>query len=773
LLFREDVVKTFCGETLRQLRVVSSLAVGILVWALVFAGCSGSNTITITLSPASGVSLNPGATVTIIATLTNDTNNQGVSWTLSGPGQLSDNTTTSVVYIAPANISTAATATVTATSVANSSITTTETITLNAVLTIATTSLPAGTLQTSYNTFVDAEGATGTFTWSVTAGSLPPGLTFQTTSTSTSAEIEGIPTVLGTYKFTVQVTDSSGNTVTQALSITINPAPPLAVATGSLPNGQVGTTYTQALQASSGTPPYTWSLISNTTLPIGLSLASNGAISGTPIASGTFNFEVQVVDSSTPQQSASANLSITINPGPTDNARLSGYYVFSVGGFDVSGLFVAAGEFLSDGKGNISGGLMDINQTDTGSSPTNPSFTGTYYVGQNGLGYMTFNLSFGGSRSFAFSMLSGGNANIIEFDDSTGGFVNGTAHNSGMLLQQDTSASVGSITGGYAFGFAGVDASKNRFGVAGFFDADGAGNITNGAQDSDDAGTLGTNVPFTGAYTIAGNGRGTATIGNSDYSFYVAKATTTQPTQLLTVGIDPFVPGGNPLLSGSIMQQANSGFTNASFNAASVFEITGLDASIAESQVGVFTGNGAGGFSLNSDQNSGGTLTSPSGTGGYSVAANGRVTLSGSGFQNSQPVLYMVNSNQAFVIGTDTAVSFGSMTPQQSGFALSGTYAGGSLPPVDPAVSNVVSIGIAGASTLDLTQDISSDNGLSVFQASDVTQPSVGNPARVLVTQTGNQTQILYLVSATEFFALDAPSPANGDTTARVDIFQQ
>ena len=149
------------------------------------------------------------------------------------------------------------------------------------------------------------------------------------------------------------------------------------------------------------------------------------------------------------------------------------------------------------------------------------------------------------------------------------------------------------------------------------------------------------------------------------------------------------------------------------------------------------------------------------------------MTLSGSGFQNSQPVLYMVNSNQAFVIGTDTAVSFGSMTPQQSGFALSGTYAGGSLPPVDPAVSNVVSIGIAGASTLDLTQDISSDNGLSVFQASDVTQPSVGNPARVLVTQTGNQTQILYLVSATEFFALDAPSPANGDTTARVDIFQQ
>ena len=749
------------------------LAVGILVWALVFAGCSGSNTITITLSPASGVSLNPGATVTITATLTNDTNNQGVTWTLSGPGQLSSNTTTSVVYTAPANISTAATATVTATSIANSSITAIETITLNAVLTIATTSLPAGTLQTSYNTFVDAEGATGTFTWSVTAGSLPPGLTFQTSSTSTSAEITGTPTVLGTYKFTVQVTDSAGTTVTQALSITINPEPPLSVATGSLPNGQVGTPYTQNLTASSGTPPYTWSIISGT-LPIGLSLTSTsaGTISGTPIASGTFNFEVQVVDSSTPQQSASANLSITINPGVTQNEKLSGYYVFSARGFDVNGLWVAAGSLLADGKGNISSGLMDVNQTV--GSPTNPSFTGTYYVGQNGLGYMTFNISGGGTRSFAFSLMAGGNANIVEFDDSGGGFINNTAHNSGILLQQDTSANTASITGGYAFGFAGVDPSKNRFGVAGFFDADGAGgNITNGAEDSDDAGTLGTNVPFTGAYTIAGNGRGTATIGNSHYSFYVAKATTTQPTQLLTVGIDPFVPGGNPLVSGSIMQQANSGFTDASFNAASVFEITGLDASMTESQVGLVTGNGSGGFSLSSDQNSGGTLTSPSGTGGYNVATNGRVTLSGSGFQNSAPVLYMVNPNQAFIIGTDAAVSFGFMTPQQSGFALSGTYASGSLPPVDPAVSNVVGIAIAGTNTLDLSQDISSNNGLSVSQASDATAPSAGNPTRVVVTQSGNQTQILYLVSSTEFFALDAPSPANGDTTARVDIFQQ
>ena len=266
------------------------------------------------------------------------------------------------------------------------------------------------------------------------------------------------------------------------------------------------------MQASSGTLPYTWSLISGT-LPIGLSLTStsNGAISGTPIASGTFNFEVQVVDSSTPQQSASANLSITINPGVTQNEKLSGYYVFSARGFDVNGLWVAAGSLFADGKGNISSGIMDVNQTM--GSPTNPSFTGTYYVGQNGLGYMTFNISGGGTRSFAFSLMAGGNANIIEFDDSTGGFTE--RPNSGMLLQQDTPFSTAEITGGYVFGFAGIDSSKNRFAVAGFFDADGmTGTILAGAQDSDDVARVGYKCSLhrriLDGWTT---GRGTATIG--------------------------------------------------------------------------------------------------------------------------------------------------------------------------------------------------------------------------------------------------------------------
>jgi hypothetical protein len=645
---------------------------------------------------------------------------------------------------------------------------------LNAVLTITTTSLPAGILGVPYDSFVNAAGAPAPFTWAVISGSLPPGLTFLTTSTSTSAEITGTPTVLGTSNFTVQVTDSSDASVTQALSITVNRPPPLSVATGSLQDGTVNTAYSQTLQASSGTQPYTWSITTGA-LPVGLTLnSSNGVIFGKPIATGTYDFTVQVIDSSKPTpQIATANLSITITQGSTVNSRLSGYYAFSVRGFDTNGLFVAAGSFSADGMGNISTGIMDTNTTK--SLLPNQTFNGTYSIGQNGLGYMTFNiLTVGtGSRSFALSMMANGNANIIEFDDTTGGFVGNSARNSGVLLKQTTSTA---FTPGndYAFGFLGIDSNKNRFGVAGDFQAAGTptSGTLSGLLDSDDGGSLSTGATITGTYnyTATPNGRGLATIGNSTYSFYVVS-----PTELLVVEIDPFVPGGtNPLVGGTILQQSCSAcFSSGSFNNPSVFEVTGLDASTAQGQVGQFYGVG-GSFSLTSDQNSGGTLTTLQGTGSYTVAPNGRVTLSGSGFQNSLPVLYLVTTNQAFIIGTDAAVSFGFMTPQSgvpfSTASLSGTYAGGSLAPVDSAVSNVVSIDVAGSNNLSVTEDISNDNGLSSPPPPSESTTVPDAQGRVVVTENGNTTEVLYLVSPTEFFALDALST---DPTARVDIFQQ
>jgi hypothetical protein len=762
LLFRKDIVTTFSGEIVRKFRPLGLLAVGILVYSLAFSGCSGSGAIAVTLS-TSETSLNPGQTATIIATLTNDRTDAGVTWTLTGPGTLSGNTTTSVVYTAPSTVAVATSATITATSVANTTITSTQSISLVAVLTITTTSLPGGILGVAYDSFINAAGAPAPFTWTIISGSLPPGLTFQTTSTSTSAEIVGTPTVLGTFNFTVQVEDSSDAIVTQALSIVINKPPPLSVATASLQSGTVNIPYNPnnvPLQASSGVQPYTWALVGGTLLPPGLSLSSSGVISGTPIATGTTNFTVQVTDSSEPaHQTATANLSLTINPGTTNNGKLSGNYAFSVRGFDASGLFVAAGSFVADGQGNISSGMMDINDT-TGSFPVSQTFSGTYSVGTTGLGFMTFNIlpAGTGSRTFAFSITVGGNANIIEFDDSTGGFANNSARNSGVLLKQTISVP----TGNYAFGFVGIDSTKNRFGEAGEFTIGSNGAIS-GSLDSDDAVQgVSSDVSFVGTYTVASNGRGTITIGADSYIFYVVNS-----GQLLAVEIDPF-PGLHPLVSGTMLQQTS----NSNLAGNSIFEVAGLESTTTESQIGQFMGSG-GSFSVTSDQNTAGTLTSPSGTGTYNVGTNGRVTFpTGSGFQNSLPVLYLVTTNQAFIIGTDSAVSFGFMTPQSGSpfttASLSGTYAGGSLAPVDPSVSNVVTVGVAVLNTLTITQDVSNSNGLSLNQATGATALTNATTGRFTATL-GSTSEILYMVSPSQYFALGGAT----DPTARVDSFGQ
>ena len=99
-----------------------------------------------------------------------------------------------------------------------------------ATLTITTGSLPSGTVNTAYNRTLAATGGTTPYSWSLSAGTLPAGLTL-----SSAGVIGGTPTAAATSTFTVRVTDGAAATATKQFSVTINPAAEVAGGTTVMP----------------------------------------------------------------------------------------------------------------------------------------------------------------------------------------------------------------------------------------------------------------------------------------------------------------------------------------------------------------------------------------------------------------------------------------------------------------------------------------------------------------------------------------------------------
>jgi hypothetical protein len=178
------------------------------------------------------------------------------------------------------------------------------TLVVSNTVSITTTSLPNGGLNVPYFATLTAIAGQPPDTWSVSAGSLPPGLTLN----SSNGQISGTPTALGSYPFTVKVTDSASSSSTKNFTIVISQ--PLTIST-TLIGASLNQSYSQTLTATGGTPPVTsWNLTGGN-LPTGLLLnSSTGAITGTPTAKGSSTFTVRALDSA--GQTATQSFTLTV-----------------------------------------------------------------------------------------------------------------------------------------------------------------------------------------------------------------------------------------------------------------------------------------------------------------------------------------------------------------------------------------------------------------------------------------------------------------------------
>jgi hypothetical protein len=406
-----------------------------LAIALGLASCGGSGSSggtgssgTIGVSVITAASTLDGTnSTTLTASVTNDKNAAGVTWSVTGGGALSNQTTSSATYTAPAATAAAQTITVTATSVADSTKNATSTITVPAQLNVSTAnSSLAGAVGTNYSASLTASGGISPFTWTVASGStLPAGL-----SMTTAGIISGTPTAAaaGNTSVTFNVKDSgtpTALTATQTLTLNIAAAPGLTF-TGTVPaTATLNTAYAGGSAAASGGSGTLTYSISSGALPSGILLnTANGAITGTPTAVGPFNFTVKVTDAFGDQSTKAYQivvsypaLSITTSatlPSATVGVNYSATLAAS-GGTGISANYswaTANGSSLPAGLTLSSSGVLSGKPTTaTGSTPATFTVTVTDSVASLSAN-TTFSLVVGAGLSITTTTVPNGNVGM-------------------------------------------------------------------------------------------------------------------------------------------------------------------------------------------------------------------------------------------------------------------------------------------------------------------------------------------------------------------------
>jgi uncharacterized protein (TIGR03437 family) len=216
------------------------------------------------------------------------------------------------------------------------------TLSIGSPVTVTPGTIPSGQVGVTYGQVFTASGGNGgPYTWSVSPNN-PFGLSL--TPAPQTATLGGSPTSSGTAQITVTATDSTGASGSATDTLTIAPAT-LTLTPSTLPNGTVGTAYSQVFTANGGLGTYTYSIVG--TQPPGLALTPNNTpttgsatFGGNPTTGGSYSFSIQVSDGS---KTASQSFVVTISNPPITLTPTTGALPAGIVNGNYTQAFVASG----------------------------------------------------------------------------------------------------------------------------------------------------------------------------------------------------------------------------------------------------------------------------------------------------------------------------------------------------------------------------------------------------------------------------------------------
>src|ERR1700731_4663773 len=712
--------------------------------------------ITVNVPPPSATMLQVNATAQVTANVTGDTAAKGVTWTVScgvaACGSVTPTTTLSGVattYKAPATAAGSLTVTIAAASATNSAATGSTTVTITGItISIAP---PSSTVKSAGTEPIAAtvsnDPSSGGVTWSLQITRTICNSFTHVCHTSTSACTVGCggfsatttaSGVATTYTAPVRppfgIVAAVATSVTNAgakatapiliLRISISVAPPSATVVVNATQPLTATVINDGANGGAGAG-VTWTLLQN-----GAACSPDcGTISPANTASGapaTYTAPATVpafpvltiVATSVTDTTKLASATITVTTvsgaacgaGSGSESLLKGQYAYRLQAVLSNSVAAIAGSFTADGTGKVTGGEEDA--SNLSAFQIDPA-TSSYAVGPDHRGCLTLGFTNRATTYFRFALGGINSSNIataghiIEFDDTNG---SGSRFAGTLKIQDATSFFAGQFKGNYVVGLVGLGGSGGRFAAAGTLASDGISAVTSSNFDTDDAGTLTSNIASApgGTFTCcSANGRGTLQFTGSSFTSNLVLYMVSSG-DVFFVGFGPGQHGGEAVgvLSGTT-------FTQASLNGTAVFRKTAQSTGPIV-DVALASANATGGISITDNTNSAGTFSTGTTAFTYTVASNGRVTLTGG---TNPPVLYLYGKNAGFLVGTDANVDFGAIEAQAAGpfnnASLSGAYTlGTENPSTDTAALESAAVTLNGAGTVSGTSDQSSPAGL-------------------------------------------------------------